>query len=97
MGSHEIINLLRGAFDELAERYDVRSLAVFGSAARDELSATSDVDILVDFHGPATLRNYFALKCRLEDLLGRAVDLVTQQAVRAELRPHIERDLLHVA
>jgi predicted nucleotidyltransferase len=70
-------------------------LALFGSAARDNLSADSDLDILVEFE-QSTWDNYIGLKLFLEDSLGRPVDLVTPKALRPILRPSVERDLLHV-
>lgn len=75
----------------------VMSLALFGSVARGEAGATSDVDLLVAFDGPATFDGYMDLKLFLEDLLGRRVDLVTEQALREEVRPRVERELLRVA
>jgi uncharacterized protein len=80
----------------LADRYQVTSLAPFGSTARDAAGAESDIDILVSFDGPATSDRYFGLQFFLEDLLGRPIDLVTNKALRAELRPFIERDAVYV-
>ena len=75
----------------------VESLALFGSVARREASATSDVDLLVRFTGPATFDRYMDVKLLLEDVLGRRVDLVTEDGLRSEVRPHVARDLLRVA
>ena len=75
----------------------VASLALFGSVARGEDGAASDVDLLVAFDGPATFDGYMDLKLFLEDLLERRVDLVTEQALREEVRPSVERELLRVA
>jgi predicted nucleotidyltransferase len=80
----------------LAERFGVTQLALFGSTARDAANGASDVDILVTFDGPATSQRYFGAQFYLEDLLGCAVDLVTAKALRAELRPLIEREAVHV-
>ena len=54
------------------------------------------MDVLVAFDGPATSERYFGVLFYLEDLLGRPVDLVTEKALRAELRPHVEREALRV-
>jgi predicted nucleotidyltransferase len=54
------------------------------------------VDILVAFDGPATSERYFGVQFYLEDLLGRPVDLVTDKALRPELRPYVEREAVHV-
>lgn len=80
----------------LAARYGVARVALFGSAARDTTHPTSDLDILVSFDGPATADRYFGVQFYLEDLLGRPVDLVTDKALRPELRPFVERDAQYV-
>lgn len=90
------LRLLRQHKPVLVERYGVTGLALFGSVARDGAAAASDVDILVSFDGPATSERYFGVQFYLEDLLGCPVDLVTDKALRAELRPHVERDALDV-
>ena len=81
---------------EMQRRFGVLSLALFGSHAREQPRAGSDIDILVEFDGPATSARYFGLQFFLEDLLGAPVDLVTRQALRAQLRPHVERDAIHI-
>jgi len=82
---------------EIATRFGVRRLSLFGSAARDSLDSASDVDFLVEFEGSAKFANYMDLKFFLEDLLGRSVDLVTDKALRRELRPFVEEELIRVA
>ncbi|MGB5450659.1 MAG: nucleotidyltransferase family protein [Sedimenticolaceae bacterium] len=81
---------------ELTERFGVTRLALFGSTARDEAGPDSDVDIVVGFDGPATSARYFGVQFFLEDALGCAVDLVTEKAVRSELRPYIEKEAVNV-
>jgi predicted nucleotidyltransferase len=81
---------------EMQHRFGVRSIALFGSRAREQSRPDSDVDVLVEFDGPSTSARYFGLQFFLEDLLGSPVDLVTRQAVRPQLRPFIERDAIHV-
>ena len=77
-------------------RYGVTTLALFGSTVRNTAGPDSDVDILVAFDGPATSRRYFGVQFYLEDLLGHSVDLVTEKALRPELRPYIEQEAVHV-
>ena len=96
MNSASIVQLLGQHKAALTERFSVRDLALFGSFARDAASAQSDVDVLVTFDGPATAERYFGLMFYLEDLLGRPVDLVTDKALRTEIRPHALRDAIHV-
>ena len=80
----------------LVQRFGVTRLALFGSTARDAAETNSDVDILVAFAGPATSARYLGVQFYLEDLFGCPVDLVTEKALRAELRPFIEREAVHV-
>ncbi len=86
----EILDLLTSHKGEIARRFGVRRLAIFGSVARGEATPASDVDVLVEFSGPADSRRYFGLLFYIEDLVGRPVSLVTTKALRAELRPAIE-------
>lgn len=86
------LELLARSKPILAARHGVTRLALFGSAARDTAHPGSDLDILVAFAGPATADRYFGVQFYLEDLLGRPVDLVTDKALRPELRPFVERD-----
>ncbi|KAA6183063.1 nucleotidyltransferase family protein [Thiohalocapsa marina] len=92
---HALERLAQGKV-ELQERFGVTRLALFGSTARGEAGADSDVDVLVAFDGPATSKRYFGVQFYLEDLLGCAVDLVTEKALRPELRPYIEREKVDV-
>jgi len=80
----------------LSAHFGVTSLALFGSTARDTATHQSDVDILVDFDGPATSKRYFGVQFYLEDLFHCPVDLVTEKALRTELRPFIEKEAVHV-
>jgi len=81
---------------ELARRFAVVQLALFGSSARGEAREGSDVDVLVSFDGPATSQRYFGVQFYLEDIFGCPVDLVTDKALRAELRPYVEKDAVRV-
>lgn len=96
MNRADVLQQLASSKVELARRYGVIRLALFGSVARESARPDSDVDILVEFDGPATSSRYFGVQFFLEDLLGRRVDLVTDKALRAELRPYVEREALHV-
>jgi uncharacterized protein len=97
MNRDQILSVLAERRQEFAARYGVRRLALFGSAARDKLSASSDLDVLVEFAGPAAFRADMDLKFYLEDLIGRPVDLGTDKVLRSELRPHVEQEMIHVA
>ncbi len=90
------ISLLAQSKPALTARYGVTRLALFGSTARDAARSDSDIDVLVGFDGPATSDRYFGVQFYLEDLLGSPVDLVTEKALRPELRPFIENEAVHV-
>jgi predicted nucleotidyltransferase len=96
MNRAEVLKQLAACKGELAHRFGVTRLALFGSVVRDSAKADSDVDILVSFDGPATSARYFGVQFYLEDLFGRRVDLVTDKALRPELRPYVEREAVHV-
>ena len=96
MNKSEVLRLLQTHKQILAERFGVESLALFGSFARDETTDDSDLDILVTFNSPATSRSYFGVQFYIEDLTGRAVDLVTDKALRPELRPSVEQGSVHI-
>ncbi len=96
MKRDEVVQRLKAQRSQFI-RFNVKSLALFGSVARDEARPDSDVDILVDFNGPATFDQYMTLKDFLQSLLGHPVDLLTRKSIRPELAPYVEQDTLHVA
>ena len=96
MNRADALKQLKAHKARLSGEFGVEDIAVFDSLARDDAAAGSDIDILVRFDGPATSRRYFGLQFYLEDLLGCSVDLVTDKALRPELRPYIEREAVHV-
>ncbi len=96
MKRSKVLDVLTRLKPDLASRFGVVQLSVFGSTARDEAQPDSDVDILVSFDGPATSQKYFGVQFHLEDALGCSVDLVTEKALRQELRPFIEREAVSV-
>ena len=92
----EILRLLRRHKPAARERFGVARLSIFGSVVRGNAAPASDIDVLVQFDGPATSARFFGLQFWLEDITGRAVDLVTEKALRPELRPYVERDRIDV-
>ena len=96
MNRDEVLEMLRTHKPILSERFGVTGLALFGSFARDQATEKSDVDILVRFDRPATSKSYFGVQFYIEDTLGRTVDLVTDKALRAEVRPYVEREAVDV-
>jgi uncharacterized protein len=95
MERDEILQRLSFHKEDLT-RLGVKSLALFGSVARREARATSDVDLLVEFEGAATLDRYVDLESYLEGVLGCSVDLVTHRSLKPRLRSSIEKDIRYV-
>jgi len=96
MQREEILRILAEHKEEL-RRFDVKSLALFGSIARGEERADSDVDILVEFSKPVGLFEFIRLKRSLEGLLGRPVDLATPAAIREKMREQVLREAVYAA
>ncbi len=93
---HEITAALRQHEDAL-RRLGLKSLALFGSAARASSGPESDVDLLYEFdEGTATLDRLLDLQALLEGLLGREVDLVSRKYLSPMLRRYIEGDVVPV-
>lgn len=97
MNKERILSLLAGRREDMRMKFGVRKLGIFGSAARDDMRSGSDVDILVEFQDAATFDQDMDLKAYLDALLGTAVDLVTEDALKPRMRPLVEKDLVRVA
>lgn len=97
MDRSALLDLLRRELPALRSQFGISHLALFGSAARDELRQDSDVDLLVEFaHGP-TIEQFFDAQEFLESALGRKVDLVTPTGLKPRARIQVERDKVDVA
>jgi len=94
MDKTDILHVIREKQPELAARFTVRRIGVFGSFARESASAESDVDILVEMAEP-TFDHYMDLKFYLEELLNRSVDLVIADTVKPRLRPIIGKEVVY--
>ena len=97
MNKQVILTQLAGRMEEIRQRFSVRRLSVFGSVVRGEASEGSDVDVLVVFDRKATFDLFMDLKFYLEELLGTGVDLVTDKALRPQVRRTIEQEMVDVA
>ncbi|MCX5961583.1 MAG: nucleotidyltransferase family protein [Cyanobacteria bacterium] len=90
-----VLKILREQPD-FFQQYKIKTLALFGSTARNQATENSDLDFLVEFIGTSTFDGYMDLLFYLEDLFKRPVDLVTEKALRAELRPYIDSEKIYV-
>ena len=78
------------------EQLGVKSLALFGSSARDDARPDSDVDLLVEFSRPVGLFEFVRLKLVLEEILECRVDLVTPDALRESIKTEILKEAIDV-
>ena len=86
-----LLQILRSLKPELAIRYHVQRIGLFGSFVRGEETETSDVDILVEFSQPVGFFKFLELEEYLQEALGIKVDLVSKKA----LKPTIGRYILN--
>ena len=96
MNRQRAIKILTQLKPELVKRFGITRLALFGSTVRDEAREDSDIDIIISFDGPATSKQYFGVQFLLEDELGQPIDLVTEKALRPELKTFIENEAINV-
>ena len=80
----------------ILNRYGVKKAAVFGSAARGDMTKNSDIDILVEIKKDLGLFEFVHLKNELEDALGREVDLVEYETIKPRLREIILSEQLAI-
>ena len=96
MKRDEILFKLHASADEL-HSMGITSLGLFGSGARDEATDTSDVDLVVEFAQSVGLFYFARVQRRLGEILGCAVDLVTREAIRPEMRDRILGEAIRAA
>jgi predicted nucleotidyltransferase len=96
LNAETVLHTLR-QHPELFTEYDIKTLALFGSTARNQATETSDLDFLVEFQSDPTLSRYMNLKFWLEDLFSRKVDLVIQDDIKPKIKETVIREAIHVA
>ena len=89
----EALKILKEHENEIKRRFGVKRIGIFGSHARGEEKATSDVDVLVEFEVPS-FDNFMELAFFLEELFGREVDLVTTRGLSPHVAPFVEREVV---
>jgi predicted nucleotidyltransferase len=97
MSRDDVLATLQSRVPELRERFGVKSLALFGSVARNEATPRSDVDLLVEFDRPTGYFGLVRLQLFLQEILGRDVDVGTPGSLRPALRARIEKEAVRVA
>lgn len=97
MKRDDVIRILKAHQAELHGQYGVKSLALFGSVARNEARPDSDVDLLVEFNQKVGLFAFIGLKLYLEAQLGCKVDLGTPRSLKPGVKANVLREAIHVA
>ncbi|MFM6933805.1 MAG: nucleotidyltransferase family protein [Flavobacteriales bacterium] len=97
----ELLSNKKEAIATLCEMHKVKTIAVFGSAARDTMTAQSDIDFLVQFSEDIEILdfadNYFSLLESLESLTGKTIDLVSVHSLRNPvLKEEIEKSKIEL-
>lgn len=86
---------MRSHLQDLSARYGLVRLGIFGSAARDQMTDTSDIDVIVEM--PPDLFQLIGLKQELEELLDRPVDIVRyREQMNRFLKERIDREAIYV-
>jgi len=96
MSHTEILKILRAFKENCAEQYGIISLGLFGSAARDESQADSDVDIVIKLK-KQDLFNMIGIKQDLEETLHTNVDVISyREKMNAFLKNRIDKEAIYV-
>ena len=91
----QVQRLLTEKHDEIlriAARHGAKNIRVFGSVARGDADAASDVDVLVDMEPGRSLLDMGGLLMDLQDLLGCSVDVVTERGLRPRIRDRVLKE-----
>lgn len=86
------INKIKQKILPILQNYGIKRLALFGSCVRDEMNKDSDIDILVDIEADISLLDFVGLKQKIEEALGRKVDLVEYDTLKPLLRERILKE-----
>ncbi|MCC6169652.1 MAG: nucleotidyltransferase domain-containing protein [Caldilineaceae bacterium] len=94
LDSGGLLQIHRTTILQLAHRYGASNVRVFGSAARGNATADSDLDLLIDLAPDRSLLDRIALIQDLEDLLGLRVDVVTVDGLHPAMRAEVLRQAI---
>ena len=79
---------------EIAPKYNLKKVTLFGSRANGNFRDDSDVDLIVDFPKDSTLLNLISLKHKLEDIFGLSVDVISRGGIKGSLiENEIEKEI----
>ena len=93
---NEIVEFLSSHRAELARRFGVIRIGVFGSVSRGEAGKKSDIDIAVELEGNNIADSYFGLLHFLEDTFQRRIDLGIESNLKPAVRERVKREIQYV-
>ena len=97
LAKEQLVGYFKEHKQEFADSYGVVRIGIFGSAARDELQETSDIDIAIEMiPEKKNLRNFLGFKRHLEQQFGRKVDLGMESALKPIVRASIRKEIVYV-
>ncbi|MHA2164770.1 MAG: nucleotidyltransferase family protein [Candidatus Hodarchaeales archaeon] len=91
-----VLDTLEVEIPYLKSEFQVKTIGVFGSYAREEQTETSDIDLLVEFSKPISFFTLFDLEDYLTNKLGVKVEIVTPGALKELIVPLIMKDVINV-
>ena len=91
----KILKILKKELPALKEKFKVKSIGIFGSYIRGEQTKTSDIDMLVEFGAPMGFFKFIELEDYLSEMLGVKVDIVTPDALKPLIKPHIIEEAVY--
>jgi len=96
MSKEQIIQKINSKLPELKDRYHIKKIGIFGSVAREEDKEKSDIDILVELYSPIGLFDFVRLENILTNILGKKVDLVSNKALKPQIKDDVLKEVEYV-
>ncbi len=96
MITKELLQEKRVEILKIAAQYGASNVRIFGSVARGEATADSDIDFLMDIQAGRSLLNRIALIQDLEDLLGCKVDVAKPEILHENIREQVLKEAIHL-
>jgi predicted nucleotidyltransferase len=94
MKRQKILDLLKNNKKYIQDKFNINSIALFGSVAKNSANENSDIDILVDMK--PSYKNYYLSKQYFENIFDKPVDLITKNSLRSFIKEEINKDLIYV-
>ena len=91
----DILSKLREIKPKLRQEYAVKEIGLFGSFSNDSANDNSDIDLLVELEKPIGWK-FFSLEIYLEKIFERRIDLVTENALKDQIKDNILKQVNYV-